>query len=149
MGKFNPTYLAIIGVMASTAACQKAEKTEYLRSNDESKSGSCQEGSCGQKSSCKAVSQSSWSVNEDEFYKTLSSAGKKKFMEMDLNHRHMAIEMTQQINIGQNACAGMGGCKSAYNSCAGKNSCRGQGGMPVRNPNKAVLIQHLKQTGQR
>jgi hypothetical protein len=29
---------------------------------------------------------------------------------------------------GQNACKGLGGCKTANNGCKGQNACKGQGG---------------------
>ena len=90
------------------------------------------------------------SPDMQSFYNNLSPEAQQKFMQMDAQHRMMAMEMTEQNCKGQNACKGLGGCKGATHACAGKNGCKGQGeGPPVRDPNKAVDIQYqMNQRGQ-
>ena len=83
------------------------------------------------------------------YYNSLSPDAQKKFMELDAQHKMMAIEMAHQSCKGQNKCAGMGGCGTADHKCSGQNSCKGQGGAPVKDANKAVEVQYKNQMNQR
>lgn len=139
MSKRELATWAVIGITAATSACQRAKAQE--EGKQQSIPSHPQQQDMGH--------QHRMSAQKEAFYNSLSSGGKKKFMELDSQHQHMAMEMADQSCNGKNSCAGMGGCKSAYNACAGKNSCKGQGGEPVNDPNKAVMIQHLKQYGKR
>lgn len=79
------------------------------------------------------------------FYNSLSADAQKKFMNMDNQHRRMAMEMLNQNGVGQNSCKGLGGCKTASHDCGGKNSCKGQGGPAIHDANKAVDVQYQNQ----
>jgi len=83
------------------------------------------------------------------FFTSLSSDSQNKFMQLDAQHKMMAIEMAMQTCSGQNKCSGMGGCNTSQHECAGKNSCKGQGGNPVKDPNKAIEAQYKNQMNQR
>ncbi len=83
------------------------------------------------------------------FYSSLSPEAQKKFMELDAQHKMMAVEMANQTGVGENKCKGMGGCATANNTCAGENECKGQGGPPVKDPSQAVDVQHEHQMDQR
>lgn len=93
--------------------------------------------------------QQQQSSDMQSFYNSLSSDAQKKFNQLDAQHKMMAIEMTHQTCNGKNSCAGMGGCKTSQNSCAGQNGCKGQGGEPIKDPNKAVEVQYKNQQKQR
>ncbi|MCH9611497.1 MAG: hypothetical protein S4CHLAM81_09170 [Chlamydiales bacterium] len=136
MNKRELATLAVIGATAITTGCQKgtADHGEEKHMDDEQHN---------------TNNQHDMSAEKKAFYETLSVGGKRKFMELDEHHQAMAMEMAHQSCNGQNECAGMGGCKSAHNACAGKNGCKGQGGEPVKDPNKAVMVQLMKQSGER
>lgn len=108
-------------------------------------------GGCQQqnKSSTKMSAAEQMSPDMQTFYNSLSPEGQRKFMELDAQHRMMAIEMSNQKCTGKNNCASMGGCATAAHACAGQNGCKGQGGTPVRDSNRAVEVQHRNQTNQR
>jgi len=97
----------------------------------------------------KAAADEQMSSDMQSFYSALSPDAQKKFMQLDAQHKMMAIEMAQQSCNGKNKCAGMGGCSTSQHQCAGKNSCKGQGGTPVKDPNKAVETQYNNQMGHR
>ncbi|MCH9625608.1 MAG: hypothetical protein S4CHLAM123_07840 [Chlamydiales bacterium] len=97
----------------------------------------------------KAHAAEQLSPDMKSFHDSLSPTAQKKFMELDAQHKMMAIEMANQSCNGRNKCASMGGCSSANNSCAGENGCKGQGGAPVKDPNKAVDVQYKMQKDQR
>jgi hypothetical protein len=89
------------------------------------------------------------SPETQKFYDSLSSQAQKKFMELDAQHRMMAMEMAQQSCSGKNDCKGLGGCATNEHSCAGKNGCKAQGGTPVKDANKAVDVQYKQQQNQK
>jgi hypothetical protein len=89
------------------------------------------------------------SSDMQSYYNSLSPDAQQKFMQLDAQHKMMAVEMAQQTCSGQNKCASMGGCATSQHQCAGKNGCQGQGGAPVRDPNKAVEVQYNNQMLQR
>lgn len=97
----------------------------------------------------KAYAAEQLSPDMKSFHDSLSPTAQKKFMELDAQHKMMAIEMANQSCNGRNKCAGMGGCASPNNSCAGHNGCKGEGGAPVKDPNKAVDVQYDHQKEQR
>lgn len=66
----------------------------------------------------------------ESFYNSLSDEAKKKFDQLDSTHQKMAMEMMNQNQ-----------------SCNGKNGCKGQGGAPLKDPNKAVDEQFNAQMG--
>lgn len=108
--------------------------------------GGCQQKATGNGSSnSRNEMRAEMSSDMQAFYASLSADAKKKFNELDAQHKMMAMEMANQRCNGQNKCAGMGGCGTADHACAGKNSCKGQGGAPVKNPNKAVEVQYKNQ----
>lgn len=109
-------------------------------------------GSCNPKEDSgnnKASAEEQMSPDMESYYKSLSSDAQQKFMQMDAQHRMMAVEMANQSCSGKNKCAGMGGCSTANHTCAGKNSCKGQGGTPIKDANKAVEAQYQNQMSQR
>ena len=99
--------------------------------------GGCQQGrNTPPRSNTAAAEQVS--PDMQSFYSSLSADSKRKFMELDNQHRMMAIEMANQSDYGQNQCSGMGGCKAD-----------GHGGPVSRDPNKAVDAQYKNQMQQR
>ncbi len=131
MKKRDLTALAMIGItagLAMTTGCQKQDK----KSSDG-----------------KEMTAEKMSPEMQSFHNSLSPDAQKKFMELDAQHKMMAMEMANQSCNGRNACAGMGGCATASHSCAGLNSCKGQGGRPVRDADKSVGIQHNMQANER
>jgi hypothetical protein len=82
-------------------------------------------------------------VNGDieSFYNSLTPKAKQQFMQLDTQHKMLAIELYQQHCKGENNCADMGGDATSQHACAGQNTCKGGGGAPLRDPNKAVEIQ--------
>lgn len=97
----------------------------------------------------KASAAEQMSPDMQSFYNSLTSDAQKKFMQLDAQHKMMAVEMAHQGCKGQNKCAGMGGCGNADHKCAAQNSCKGQGGAPVKDASKAVEAQYNNQMGQR
>lgn len=79
------------------------------------------------------------------FYFSLDETHRELFLELDLKHQQMALEMCQQGCFGKNACRGLGGCKTNQHACHGLNRCKGQGGAPISDPNLCVEIQHEHQ----
>ncbi len=109
-------------------------------------------GGCQQKNGPdrnKASADEQMSPDMQSYYNSLSSDAQKKFMELDAQHKMMAVEMAHQSCKGQNKCAGMGGCGTVDHKCAGQNSCKGQGGNPVKDASKAVEVQYKNQMDQR
>lgn len=110
-------------------------------------------GGCGQKdgktSYYKASAAEQLSSDMQAFYSSLSPDAQQKFMQLDAQHKMMAVEMANQSCNGRNKCAGMGGCAATDHKCAGQNSCKGNGGAPVKDPNKAVEVQLRNQMNQR
>ena len=97
----------------------------------------------------KASAGEQMSPDMQSYYNSLSSDAQKKFMELDAQHKMMAVEMAHQSCKGQNKCAGMGGCGTPDHKCAGQNSCKGQGGVPIKEASKAVEVQYKNQMNQR
>ena len=110
-------------------------------------------GGCHQKKDTGTASQGSadeqMSQDMQSFYSSLSSDAQKKFVQLDAQHKMMAVEMAQQGCHAKNKCAAMGGCATSDHGCAGLNACKGQGGAPVKDANKAVEIQYKNQMAQR
>lgn len=109
--------------------------------------GGCQQQ--GNKGNNKGSADEQMSPDMESYYKSLSPDAQQKFMQLDAQHRMMAVEMAHQSCSGKNKCAGMGGCATASHKCAGKNSCKGQGGAPIKDANKAVEAQYQNQMNQR
>lgn len=108
----------------------------------------CQQG--GGKSGNKgAAAEEQMTSDMQTFYSSLSPSAQKKFMELDAQHRMMAMEMVKGSCNGKNNCKGMGGCATQSHACAGQNGCKGQGGAPIKDANKAVEVQYKNQTKQR
>ena len=101
------------------------------------------------RSNNKAAADEQLSPDMQSFYSSLSSDAQQKFMQLDAQHKMMAVEMANQSCNGKNKCSGMGGCSTAEHQCAGQNGCKGQGGAPIKDPNKAVEAQYKNQIGQR
>lgn len=131
MKKRDLTALAMIGISAGLVA------------------GGCQQNSKSKRSNTKVSAAEQLSPDMQAFYAALTPEAKKKFMDLDAQHKMMAVEMANQRCNGQNSCSGMGGCATSKHSCAGQNSCKGQGGSPVKEPTKAVTIQYKNQMEQR
>ncbi|NGX60758.1 MAG: hypothetical protein K940chlam9_00226 [Chlamydiae bacterium] len=138
MKKQSLATLAVMGISAGliVTGCDKNSEKNGASRN-------------GSNSNNKASAAEQMSPSMKSFHNSLSNEGKKKFMELDAEHKMKAVEMTNQSCQGQNKCEGMGGCGSENNSCSGHNSCKGQGGKPVKDPNKAVKTQHNNQIEQR
>jgi hypothetical protein len=83
------------------------------------------------------------------FYESLSPEAQQKFMQLDAQHKMMAIEMSNQSCNQQNQCGGMGGCATSTHECGGQNSCKGEGGAPIQDSNKAVEMQYTNQMKER
>lgn len=111
--------------------------------------GGCQKRGAGGPSNTKASAAEQLSPDMQAFYNSLSAESQQKFMQLDAQHKMMAIEMSQQSSGNKNQCSGFGGCETSQHACAGQNACKGQGGNPIRDPNKAVDIQYKNQTSQR
>ncbi len=128
MKKFNLSSLVIIGISAGVLAVS-CETQRPVHEPSSRPPGGMEE------------------MNPDmqSFYNSLSPEGKKKFHDLDAQHKMMSIEMTHQACSGKNSCASMGGCKASGHECAGLSGCKGQGGEPVRDPNRAVDVQHRNQ----
>jgi len=129
MKKKNLASLAMIGIAAGAlvVGCEKQTTLGAL--------------------SPKSSGMEEMSTDMQSFYNSLSPEGQKKFEQLDAQHKMMAVEMTKQKKSGDNSCSAMGGCSTATNSgCAGINSCKGEGGAPIKDPNKAVDIQLKNQT---
>lgn len=109
----------------------------------------CQQKNGTNPSSNKASAAEQLSPDMQAFYSSLSPEAQQQFMQLDAQHKMMAVEMANQSCNHKNSCAGMGGCASVEHQCAGQNGCKGQGGAPVKNPNKAVEVQYKNQTSQR
>ena len=107
----------------------------------------CQKQSSGQTSTNKADEQMSQDMQK--FYNSLTPEGQSQFMQLDAQHKTMAIQMMQSSCNGKNSCQGLGGCATPSHACAGKNGCKGQGGAQLKNPNDAVSIQFHNQMSQR
>lgn len=133
MKKRNLATLAMVGISAGliVGGCQKKD--------DDRRNGN----------KMSAAEHQRLSPDMKAFYNSLSPEGQRKFMQLDAQHRMMAMEMVNQNCNGKNKCAGMGGCSTADHSCAGENSCKGQGGSMVDDPDKAVGIQLESQKDQR
>ncbi len=129
MKKRDLATLAMIGISAGliVGGCQQNSKDKNNNPNNRS-----------------AVMEH-MSPDMQTFSNSLSRDAKEKFQELDAQHKMMATEMANQNCSGQNMCAGMGGCATSENSCAGHNACSGRGGPPVKDPNKAVEVQHKNQ----
>lgn len=78
----------------------------------------------------------------DFFFSKLSLEAQEQFNQLDELHKMMAIEMAHLSTE-------MGGSSTTVHGCAGKNACKGQGGAPIRDPNKAVETQYNNQLNQR
>ncbi len=130
MKKQNLATLAVIGVGAGLllGGCQQHEKQAPAKNGANGKAPAEEAG-----------------ADMQAFSSSLSPEGKKKFEELDAQHKMMAVEMANQECNGKNKCAGLGGCATADNACAGSNSCKGKGGAPVKDPNKAVEVQYKNQ----
>lgn len=111
--------------------------------------GGCQNDGRDGRSNNKAAADEQMSPDMKSFYSSLSSDMQQKFMQLDAQHKMMAVEMANQSCNGKNKCSGMGGCATAEHQCAGQNGCKGQGGAPIKDPNKAVEAQYNNQMGQR
>lgn len=133
--KRDLTALALLGVSAGliVGGCQQNSK------NSMGKQGGNSPGSNGNATAEKMSS------DMKTFYASLSPDAKKKFDQLDAQHKMMAVEMADQKCNGQNKCGGMGGCATNDHACAGQNSCKGQGGAPVKESNKAVEVQYKNQ----
>jgi hypothetical protein len=134
MKKRDLTNLAMLGIAAGLAAsgCQQQGERDQKRPSNN-----------------KASAAEQLSPDMQAFYSSLSAEEQKKFMQLDAQHKMMAVEMANQNCGGQNKCSGMGGCATSQHQCAGQNACKGQGGPPVHDPNKAVEVQYNNQMGQR
>ncbi|MCB1181692.1 MAG: hypothetical protein KDK55_06725 [Chlamydiia bacterium] len=130
MKKQDLATLAMIGISAGLmiGGCQQKQQ-EKKGGNREMNAHSTQE----------------MSPNMQAFYSTLSSDGQRQFMELDSEHRKMAVDMMEQKCQGKNMCKGLGGCATDKNSCAGMNGCKGKGGPPVKSADKAVEAQRNAQ----
>lgn len=137
MKKRDLATLAMIGISAGLIAggCQQTTKDK-----DTKRGGNRTNGNGLQ-------AAENMSADMQSFYASLSPDAKKKFDQLDAQHKMMAMEMANQQCNGKNKCAGMGGCSTADHSCAGENGCKGQGGAPVKDANKAVDIQYKHQMG--
>lgn len=107
----------------------------------------CQQG--GKSGNKTAAAEEKMNSDMQAFYSSLSPSAQQKFIELDAQHRMMAMEMIQSACKGKNSCKGMGGCGTQTHACAGKNSCKGQGGARIQDPNKAVEVQFKNQMQQR
>jgi hypothetical protein len=76
---------------------------------------------------------------EQAFVNQLSQNSEMLFKNMTPQQRAMCIQMAAHDCKGQNACKGLGTCKTDKNACAGMNACKGQGACKT-DPNKAVKI---------
>lgn len=134
MKKRDLATLAMIGISAGLIAggCQQNSKDKNNRNRNR-----------GNGNNLHAAEN--MSADMQAFYASLSPDAKKKFDQLDAQHKMMAMEMANQKCNGKNKCAGMGGCATAEHACAGENGCQGQGGAPVKDPNKAVEVQYKNQ----
>lgn len=142
MKKQNLATLAMIGISAGIVAggCQQKAKA-----NGASTTPNSQAKPSDSTKQMKMPSQ----ADMDAFNKSLSPDAQKKFKDLDIQHKAMAMAMMDQSCNGKNECAGIGGCATPEHSCAGANSCKGKGGAPVEDPNKAVEVQYKNQMNER
>ena len=133
MKRHDLAMLAILGISAGlgVTSCQQQQRPEGAPKNN------------------KASAAEQISPDMQAFYSSLSSDAREKFIQLDAQHKMMAVEMANQSCSGKNKCSGMGGCGTAEHKCSGQNACKGQGGAPVRDPNKAVNVQYTNQMNQR
>jgi hypothetical protein len=133
MKKRDLTALVMIGISAGlvVGGCQQQGSRNEVGPNN------------------KASADEQMSPDMQAFYSSLSPDAQNKFMQLDAQHKMMAVEMANQDCKGQNKCATMGGCKTDQHDCKGKNGCKGQGGAPIKDPNKAVEVQFNNQMLQR
>ena len=67
---------------------------------------------------------------------------------------HAAAKAVDQVKAfagntcaGQNACKGLGGCKTEANSCKGQNDCKGKGGCHISAEDQAKLAAAMVASG--
>ncbi len=108
--------------------------------------GGCQQNQKDKKPGANGANFEKIGTNMQTFMNSLpSEEARKKFMQLDNEHKLIVIEMVTQGCNGKNSCKGKGACATAEHACAGKNGCKGKGGGPIESADKAVNAQFENQ----